>query len=348
MDWIKQLYRDSKGFRVVLHLGYWILAWGFTNFMFGYGNLLNPYSLLYSSIILMVAAGVSYWIIYFLIPHFLVPGKYGLFFGILISTIIVSLDIELLTTIVFVLLYEKFQVLEFFQNTRDIYSLVTGTYFIVLLSVTIKLVEFWYQEQYRKQEAMKQKIETELKLLKSQIHPHFLFNTLNNIYSLALQKSDQAPDAILKLSGLLDYLIYHGQNERVSLSQETALIDNYIELENLRYGDRLELDFQISGDTEHIQVAPLLLLPLVENAFKHGISKTRNKQCLKIKLEITGRNVDFYIENTRPPKDSSENSGRGMGLANLRKRLELLYQGRNSLDIYEDENKFTVHMKLET
>ena len=348
MSWRENIITGSRGFRFFLHLLYWILAWGFTNFLFGYGNLLDPYSLLYSFIILLVAAGVSYWIIYFLIPRFLVPGKYGLFLAFLAFTIIVSLDLELLTTFLFVLLYEKFVVLEFFQNTRDIYSLVTGTYFIVLLAVTIKLVEFWYLEQSRKQKAIKEKIKTELKLLKSQIHPHFLFNTLNNIYSLALQKSDQAPDAVLKLSSLLDFLIYHGESETVSLSKETELIHNYIELENLRYGDHLDLDFQISGDTENIQIAPLLLMPLVENAFKHGLSKTRNKQWLKIKLEITDRIVDFYIENTMPLNVHSENSGGGMGLANLRRRLELSYRGRNSLDINEDENTFVVHMKLET
>ena len=344
----KTLYRKSSGFRILLHLIFWILAWGFTNLLFGYGNLSNPYSLLFSSIILLITAGVSYWVIYFLIPRFLVPGKYALFLSFFISTIIVSLDLELLTTILFVLLHEKFFVLEFFQSTRDIYALISGTYFIVFLSVAIRLFEFWYQEQSRKQEATKQKVEAELKLLKSQIHPHFLFNTLNNIYSLALQKSDRAPDAVLKLSALLDYLIYHGENEKVPLTKETDLIRNYIELENLRYGERLDLDFRISGDPEAVRLAPLLLIPLVENAFKHGISKTRDKQRLTIKLEISGGIVDFYIENTKPGKDSGKEPSGGTGLVNLRKRLDLLYEGRYSLEITEEERSYLVHMKLNT
>ena len=184
--------------------------------------------------------------------------------------------------------------------------------------------------------------------MKSQIHPHFLFNTLNNIYSLALQKSDQAPDAVLKLSELLDYLIYHGENEKVSLKKETNLIRNYIELENLRYGDRLDVDFQVAGDPDSVRLAPLLLMPLVENAFKHGISKSRDRQQLKIKLDITGRNIEFYIENTLPPENTVERLKGGMGLINLRKRLELLYGQKHSMEILDDKNQYSVNLKLET
>ncbi len=343
-----KIYRRSLWFRVFLHLGYWVLAWAFTNLLFGYGNLVNPFSILYSSIILLLAAGVSYFIVYILIPRFLVKRKYALFLAALIFTIIISFDLELLTTILFVLLYEKFQVMEFFHSTRDIYSLISGTYFIVFLAVAIKLVEFWYNEQVQRQEAISEKVQAELKLLKSQIHPHFLFNTLNNIYSLALAKSDQAPEAILKLSELLDFLIYHGENDKVPLSKETDLIRNYIELENLRYGERLDLDFQISGDPESIQVAPLLFMPLVENAFKHGISKSRNNQQLKINLVISGRIVDFYIENTRPEKKPGEETGGGTGLHNLRKRLELIYKEQGSLKILDEDSRYIVFLKLKT
>ena len=260
---------------------------------------------------------------------------------------IVSLDLELLTTMLFIAVLEKFQVNTFFHDTQEIYSLLTGTYFIVFLSVAIKLTEFWYREQSRKQLAIKEKIEVELKLLKSQIHPHFLFNTLNNIYSLALQKSDQAPDAVLKLSELLDYLIYHGENETVSLKKETDLIRNYIELESLRYGDRLTVDFQISGDPESIHLAPLLLIPLVENSFKHGISRSRDQQQLTIKLGINGRNVEFYIENSVPTQKPEKPEG-GMGLSNLRARLDLLYADKHSLNVLDKGTMFSAFLKLET
>ena len=226
------------GKKILAHILYWFLAWCLTVMVFGYGELLNPASLLYSSIILLVAAGVSYWIAYFLIPRYLSTAKYGRFAAYLLFTIIISLDLELLVTMVFIFTLEKFQVQTFYHDSREVYSLLTGTYFIVFLSVGIRLAENWFREESRKKDALRDKVEAELKLLKSQIHPHFLFNTLNNIYSLAMQKSDQAPDAVLKLSEMLDFLIYQSDDMRLPLKKETDLIRNYIDLEKLRYGDR--------------------------------------------------------------------------------------------------------------
>ena len=347
MNSINKRFPGFRGKTALLHLAYWSLAWCFTVLLFGYGSLLNPASLIYSTIILLIAAGVSYWIAYFLIPRYLAPGKYGLFIIYLVFTIIVSLDIELVTTMLFIVFLEKFRVMIFFSNSREIYSLLSGTYFIVFLSVSIKLAEFWYSEQKRKHEAMKDKVEAELKLLKSQIHPHFLFNTLNNIYSLSLHKSDHAPDAVLKLSELLDYLIYHGEDESVPLNKETDFIHNYIELESLRYGDRFTVDFQIEGDPGSISLAPLLLIPLVENSFKHGISISRHSERLTIKLGICGRNIEFYIENTIPSGKKNEAPG-GMGLKNLRRRLDLLYGEKHSLEIHDEGTRYTALLKLET
>jgi two-component system LytT family sensor kinase len=193
MSMLATIYAEKRGFKVLLHFVYWILAWFFLNLFFGYGELLNRFSMYYSLFILLITAGVTYWTAYYLIPLYLFKKKYGLFIIYLIFTIIVSLDLELITVWLFLIYVEKFQLLLLDYNTRDVYSLLAGTYFIVFLSAGIKLTEFWFHEQSRKQGALKEKIETELKLLKSQIHPHFLFNTLNNIYALTLQKSDQAP-----------------------------------------------------------------------------------------------------------------------------------------------------------
>jgi sensor histidine kinase YesM len=341
-------YRRSAAFRALLHLAYWMLAWCFTNLLFGYGDLFNPSSLLYSSVILAIAAGISYWVIYFLIPRFLLTNRYGLFLIFLLLTIVISLDLELIATMLFIVFLEKFQVQTFFHTSREIYSLLTGTYFIVFLSVAIKLAEFWYLEQNRRQNALKEKVEAELKLLKSQIHPHFLFNTLNNIYALALNKSEQAPDAVLRLSELLDYLIYHGENETVSLKMETELIRNYIELERLRYGKRLQADFEISGETDRVKLAPLLLLPLVENAFKHGISRSRHKQRLIIRLGIKDGNMEFYVENTVPVNNPHNSPSGGTGLANLEKRLDLLYPGCYLLDAGEKDGIFVAILRVKT
>jgi LytS/YehU family sensor histidine kinase len=208
------------------------------------------------------------------------------------------------------------------------------------------LTEYWFNEQHRRQDAIKAKVETELKMLRSQIHPHFLFNTLNNIYALSLQKSDQAPDAILKLSELLDYLIYHGENEQVPLIKEIELIDHYIELEKLRYGDRLQASFEKTGDPHEVMIAPVLLLPFVENAFKHGISQSRDKVRLKIHLEISNRSIIFHIENSKPLTSKIKSMPGGIGLENLSRRLKILYENRYTLDIHDKMDMYIVHLKL--
>jgi sensor histidine kinase YesM len=346
MNKLADRYAEKRGIKVLLHLIYWVLAWFFLNLFFGYGELLNRYSMYYSFIILLITAGAAYWIIQYLIPRYLFNGRYGLFIIYLVFTIIVSLDLELITVMLFLIYVEKFQLLMMDYNTRDIYSLLAGTYFIVFLSAAIKLAESWFDEQQRKQAALKDKIETELKLLKSQIHPHFLFNTLNNIYALALQKSDQAPDAIIKLSGLLDYLIYHGENELAPLEKEVELIEHYMDLEKLRYGDRLKASFYKMGDTGQILIAPVLLLPFVENAFKHGISQSANKVWIKIHLEISSRYINFRVENSKARARSAEINQGGIGLENLKRRLEILYRDRYSLDILDKEDNYSVHLQL--
>jgi sensor histidine kinase YesM len=343
MSKLTRIYSRKKWFRVLSHLVYWILAWFFLNLLFGYGELMNRLSIYYSFVILLVTAAVTYWITGYLVPRYLLKGRYGLFLIYLLFTIIVSLDLELITVMLF-LVYEKFQVLIY--NPRDIYSMLAGTYFIVFLSTGIKLTEYWFIEQQRRQAAMKEKVETELRLLTSQIHPHFLFNTLNNIYALALQKSDQAPDAIIKLSELLDYLLYHGENEQVPLLKEIELINHYMELEKLRYGDRLQALFEKKGDPDNVTIAPVLLLPFVENAFKHGISKSRDKVWLKIHLEISNRSINFHIENSKPGISSNTNIAGGIGLENLKRRLAILYENRHTLEIFDKEDVYSIKLNL--
>jgi len=343
MSKLTRIYEQKKWFRVLLHLIYWILAWFFLNLLFGYGEILNRLSMYYSFVILLITAGATYWIIWYLIPRYLFNARYGLFLIYMLFTIIVSLDLELITVMLF-FIYGKFHVLIY--NTRDIYSLLAGTYFIVFLSAGIKLTEYWFNEQQRKQSALKEKVETELKMLKSQIHPHFLFNTLNNIYALALQNSDQAPEAIIKLSELLDYLIYHGENELVPLDKEIALIENYIELEKLRYGNRLQASFERTGDPDNVKIAPVLLLPFVENAFKHGISQSRGKVWLKIRLEISNRSINFHIENSKPGSSSKVSIPGGIGLENLKRRLAILYENKYTLEIFDKEDIYTVQLNL--
>lgn len=187
-------------------------------------------------------------------------------------------------------------------------------------------------------------IEAELKFLKSQIHPHFLFNTLNNLYALTLKKSDLAPDMVLKLSEMLDYMLYHSNEKEVLLKEEIELIRAYLELEKIRYGTRLHLTTTIQGDSNGRYIAPLLLLPFVENSFKHGASSKTDPQ-IDLFIGINDSFLELNIANTYQ-EQSVESYTEGIGLKNIQRRLEIQYKDRYELDMSTNDGLFKVEFRL--
>ena len=185
--------------------------------------------------------------------------------------------------------------------------------------------------------------EQELNYLKKQIHPHFLFNTLNTIYGFALKKSEYTPDIILKLSNLLDYILYQVQKPTVLLEDEIEHIKEYIDLEKIRFQDRLNVSFSISKKIQNIEIPPMLLIPFVENAFKHG-SIVNGKLNIEIETQIKNNTFSFFIRNTFIK--NQENNTNGIGLENIVKRLELLYSDNYSLDIKTEKNNYSVTLKI--
>jgi len=186
--------------------------------------------------------------------------------------------------------------------------------------------------------------EQELKYLKMQIHPHFLFNTLNTMYGLALKKAEQAPDMILKLSNLLDYLLYQTEKPLVSLSEEVAHIKDYITLEKMRFNNTLNVIMDVKLESENLTTAPMLLLPFIENSFKHGSIKNGVLQIyIEIKADLDV--LHFRIKNSNSNHASTQD---GIGLANIKKRLELLYPNKHKLTIENNDDDFEVYLQLET
>jgi LytS/YehU family sensor histidine kinase len=246
------------------------------------------------------------------------------------------------------------------QATRDSLNLIVGLYLVVFLAVAIHLLERWYTMQAAHAKAERARLETELqlkeaelKLLRDQIHPHFLFNTLNNLYSLTLTGSKHAPDVVLNISEMLDYMLYRCDAPRVPLAGEVDNLHHYLSLEKLRYGPRVDVTFQMPGPTDgdlatHT-IAPLLLLPFVENSFKHGVSQERDMCRVEIRLALVGRDLTFSVTNTKPPEATPVDDASGIGLANVRKRLDLLYPETNRLDIDDAPHRFTatLHLKLD-
>jgi LytS/YehU family sensor histidine kinase len=195
------------------------------------------------------------------------------------------------------------------------------------------------------QQLLVEKQQAELNYLKSQTNPHFLFNTLNNIYSLARDKSDLAPESILRLSKILRFMLYEAGGAYIAIEQELKIISDYIALEKLRYDDSLRINF--SNDIEDMKQAlpPLLLIPLVENAFKHGASETRNHPFVDIHLSVNKRQLVFHVKNSMEEFHDKGNVKENIGLSNLRRQLELLYTDYN-LSVQHSESGFTATLKI--
>lgn len=212
------------------------------------------------------------------------------------------------------------------------------------IAMAIKLIRVNIRQKEAEKELLKKKLETELNLLKSQVNPHFLFNTLNNIYGLAIKKSEHTAQVVMKLSKLLRFMLYESSNDRILLSQEIKLLADYIDLEKIRYNDRLTLNIDIQSSTTNAKITPLLLLPLVENAFKHGASESMCNSSISIKLTETNNLLTLIIENSKEHEDSSEIK-ENIGLKNLRRQLELTYSDFK-LEINKQQNSFIVFLYI--
>ncbi|HEY0900284.1 MAG TPA: histidine kinase, partial [Sphingobacteriaceae bacterium] len=193
---------------------------------------------------------------------------------------------------------------------------------------------------------VKENANAELQLLKAQVHPHFLFNTLNNIYSFTITKSPEAPMLVKKLSDMLNYMTNECEHPLVSLHQELKILNDYIDLEKVRYGSRLNLQVEIQGDARNKLIAPLLLIPFVENSFKHGSSKMLEHPWINLKIVIKAETLLFTLENSKPKDLPKLNGDNGIGLKNVQKRLKLLYPGGHHLCITIQENAYLVQLQL--
>lgn len=235
-------------------------------------------------------------------------------------------------------------------NTRTRPLINAGNLAIFLLvfvfSTGIRVINQWLRSEQRNKEIANEKLKAELSFLKAQINPHFLFNTLNNIYALASSQSEQTAPAVMKLSSIMRYVLTEARNDLVPLEKEILFTSHYIELQKMRLTDKTIIDFTVRGEPIGRQIAPLLLLPFVENAFKYGIS-TRERSPIAILLEIKDDLLYFSICNHKyfnTMLRASDNTG--IGISNTRRRLDLFYEDRYSLNIQDKPNEFTVHLKI--
>lgn len=294
--------------------------------------------------------------IYVLIPKYLLQQRYGYFFLFFSYTLLFSIWLESILFLGAFITIAQYKVTNLNPATFDIFFLIVSMYLVVFLAIAIKLLKQWYVVQQANQLLVNARLEAELKLkeaelslLKAQIHPHFLFNTLNNLYGLTLEKSEDAPQVVLKIADLLDYLLYQCNAPKVALEQEIKYIHNFLSLEQLRYTDKVKMNFKVKGKVKSKLIAPMLILPFVENSFKHGLSEELGSASIDINLTVDGNYMKLRVENTKGLAKLKVLPGytAGIGLQNVRKRLELLYRNNYQLQILDNENKYLVKLDLQ-
>jgi len=292
---------------------------------------------------------LTYGILYWLIPRFVFKDRYG---WIIINGVLLLMLATFTSASLSLFIVEPIRIR--MGGTTDGNSFVLamiaglrGGTTVGGFAAAIKLVKVWYLKQQAYQQVEREKLQAELQLLKSQIHPHFLFNTLNNLYALTLRQSDQSSAMVLKLSELLSYMLYDCNASEVSLEKEISFMRNYIDLEQVRYGDRLDMSISISGNYEHTRIAPLLLIPFLENAFKHGTSEQLEQAWMHIDLSVHHTTLKFKVINSREVTEHDETYVGGIGLQNVKKRLQLLYADRHNLRITAQDETFMIILMLE-
>ncbi len=329
--------------RILYHLLFWLtyLVWA-VYVMGSYdGNFSRSFSADATQLPLKIAT--TYFIMYFLMPRYLITRQYKPLLAIL-ALLIVTTSLFFRLTIYKIIQPFYYPESEFhFWNFGKMLWGTFEIFSIAAIAVSIKLFKQKYASIEREQELQKEKLQAELSFLKAQINPHFLFNTLNNIYGLSLKNSPQTSDAILKLSELLQFMVHDGAAEKIKLADEIKTLKDYIELEKLRYGNRLQVKLESFIDNDQEMIAPLLLIPFVENSFKHGASQSRFNATIEIVLRVENGVLLFQVSNS---KEGGEENTDGIGLKNISRQLELIYGKFHALEIRNSKNTFVVKLTI--
>ena len=307
-----------------------------------------------SLIELPIKIAATYFTLYILIDKFLVNRRYGLFALLLFPSVFGFGTLLRITSyyITYPLFYPDGKNLPvlFFPKIL-IYTF--AIYSLVAIVATLHLIRHWYRHQQSAQllqqaneQLEKEKLAAELKLLKSQINPHFLFNTLNNLYALTLNNSDKSPEVVYKLSQLMSYMLYDSNQVEVPLEKEIQYIQNYIALEKIRYSN-LDVSLNVFDDITDVHLAPLLILPFVENSFKHGVSNQLSRGWIRIDIQVQESTLVIKVENSKEAGKGNTKPLSGIGLQNVRKRLDLIYHNHHSLQIINEEELYLVILKIE-
>ena len=304
-------------------------------------------ALLYVGVVFITQLPLVYFHLYFLVPRLLIRKRYIpylLITGLCVYTYSFC-NYSLLTNLPENWIPETMKV--FLGRIKPTYDILEGV-IVVLLTYALKYTLIAFVTQNELLKLQKEKLQLELNALKSQVNPHFLFNTLNNLYSLTLKNSEKSSEVVLKLSDIMRYVLYQSDEFKVPIQKELDFIQNYVALQRIRYNENYKINFNIIGNVNGQMVAPLLLIDFIENAFKHGLDRRFKDGFVDIEIKLDELELYFNIVNARGHGDDGAllQNKIGIGLANIKRRLELMYPGNYFLDINDKNENFEVTLKL--
>lgn len=356
---------DKKEYRLWRHVCFWLLWGGY----FSLTRYLNPVAYMatgrfpdfFKSIaetffFLLPQTFLVYPVLYFVLPYYVFKHKYikGILWFILFYFVALFMHAIVLIYIPWdkvpwisnaklFLTTNTFQQKFFMAYLASIQGSITG----VALASSFKMFKHYYSRTVRNQQLQQENSEAQMRLLMAQVQPHFMFNTLNNIYSQAQEESPKSAKMIMELAQILRYILNEGKKDRVPLENELEMVVDYINLEKIRYDDKLDLHYSLPKSVKDFSIAPLLLLPLVENSFKHGASKMINKPWINIKAELHNQVFSITLMNGKREVMVSYQNRKGTGIDNVRRRLELLYPNRHTFEIKDEPDVYIVNLKID-
>ncbi|MBY0434129.1 MAG: histidine kinase [Cyclobacteriaceae bacterium] len=330
--------------RWLVHVLFWVAVLVFYVAFFGRKNSNYVHTFFFVSLLMPVTIGATYFLNYYLLPHYLMRGRYGFFFLYFVYALVGSLFLEMMIAMLTFIVMAGTNIRDMSPASIDLFFMLASLLLVIFLAGAIKLLLHWRQSKEDYQALMLEKVDAELRFLKTQLNPHFLFNTLNNLYYLAQQKSEKTPQAILALSEILDYVLHSGKVMLVPLEKELEQVTNYLALELLRYEDRVTVETNVMGDVNSCQLPPMMLITLLENAFKHGVMNNTGKTWIKLDIAAEPKALQINVSNSC---SHNPHEGKGIGLQNLRNQLNLLYPSGYSLSL-DNSNpaEFSVSLTL--
>lgn len=340
----------KKIVKLLLHVIFWVTVLLSYSYFFGHNTENINYVFSFSLFLMPVTIGTTYTVTEILIPKYLIKEKYLFFILYCIYTIIISAFFIVISFFYGLIFLSSLKYEGMAPMTRTPLFPFIAVYFVVFIASALSLAQHNYKSTSVNQELKNKILEAQLKLkeqelhyLKMQIHPHFLFNTLNTLYGFALKKSEDTPEMILKLSNLLDYLLYQSDKPLVSLQEEINHIKDYVALEEMRFSDVLDISLAFKNVQNNIQIAPMLFIPFVENSFKHG-HIINQKLSIDILLECSENQIYFSVKNSIHTREQEDTNG--IGLTNIKKRLSLVYKDAYDLQIHKKEHYYIVELTL--